>query len=57
MGHIFYKKILPFFLIIIVAVTVLLPNALVYGASCDNSFGEDVVEVSDTEYVLTREII
>ena len=54
MRHIFYKKILPFFLMIIVAVTVLLPNALVYGASCDNSFGEDVVEVSDTEYVLTR---
>ncbi len=54
MRHIFYKKILPFFLIVMVAVATFAPNVSVYGAPCDASSNEDVVEVSDINHVLTR---
>ncbi len=52
MGHIFYKKILSFFLVIMVVVTAFSLNVSVYGAV--NYLDEDVVEVSDTNHVLTR---
>ncbi|MCI9197810.1 MAG: hypothetical protein HFH55_07910 [Lachnospiraceae bacterium] len=54
MKHRFYKKILPLCLMIIVAVTVFSPNTSVYGASGDDFLDKDVVEVSDTNHVLTR---
>lgn len=54
MGHWFYKKILPVCMMIIVAVTAFSPVTPVYGASDNDFFDKDVVEVSDTNHVLTR---
>ncbi len=54
MKNIFYKKLLPFFLMIMMTVTAFSPNVSVYGASDNGSLDKDIVEVSDTTHVLTR---
>ena len=54
MRHIFYKRILPFCLMFMMAVATFLPNVSVYGAVGDSPPDEDVVEVSDTNRVLSR---
>lgn len=54
MRRISYKKILPFFLTVIVAVVALSPNISVYGAVDDSFLDKNVTEVSDTNHVLTR---
>ncbi len=55
MGHTLYKKILPFFLMIMVTVAIFSSNVYyVYGAAGDTASEEKVVEVSDTTRVLTR---
>ncbi len=55
MRHKLYKKLSFFYLSVLMAVAVLSPNTLVYGASDgETSIYEDVAEVTDKSTILTR---
>lgn len=54
MWHKFSKKMLSFFMAIMVAATAFSSSIPVYGATDGDTFYEDVVEVTDTSTVLTR---